>query len=163
MRTGLLYLTSGCYTWAPDFTFFVVKDSAVEQITWTDDFSVGVAHLDRQHKGLIQILNRLIAESQATTGSEIVSETLNDMMRYTQEHFEAEEILFRQYDYPHLEEHTAQHNAFLRKTAELCMDTVRNVQTVPDALLHYLSNWLVEHILHSDRAYKEFFQECGLE
>jgi hemerythrin-like metal-binding protein len=65
----------------------------MEQITWTEDFSVGVVRLDEQHKRLIQMINRLIAKPQTTTESEMVSDLLSDMTNYAQKHFAAEEEL----------------------------------------------------------------------
>ena len=131
----------------------------MEQITWTEDFSVGVVRLDEQHKRLIKMINRLIAEPQTTTESEMVSDLLSDMTNYAQAHFTAEEELMRQHNYPRLEEHVAQHRAFQKKTVDFCSATVLNVGIVPETMLHYLSDWLVEHILRSDMAYKPFFRE----
>ncbi len=135
----------------------------MEPITWTENFSVGVRQFDEQHKQLVRMLNRLIAEPEAGTRSETVSELLDAMTEYAQQHFEAEEELMQQYNYPQLEEHAAQHNAFRRKTAELCMDAMYQVGTVPESILQYLRDWLVEHILQSDMDYKPFFRELSIE
>jgi hemerythrin-like metal-binding protein len=109
------------------------------------------------------MINRLIAEPQTTTESETVSDLLSDMTNYAQEHFAAEEELMRQHNYPRLEEHVAQHRAFQKKTVDFCLATVLNVGIVPETMLHYLSDWLVEHILKSDMAYKPFFCEQRIE
>ena len=135
----------------------------MEQITWTEDFSVGVVRLDEQHKRLIQMINRLIAKPQTTTKSEMVSDLLSDMTNYAQKHFAAEEELMRQYNYPHLKEHVAQHRAFQKKTVDFCSATMLNIGIVPETMLHYLSDWLVEHILKIDMAYKPFFREQRIE
>ena len=134
----------------------------MEQITWTEDFSVGVVRLNEQHKRLIQMINRLIAEPQTTTSSETVSDLLNDMTKYAQEHFAIEEDLMRQHNYPHLEEHIVQHRSFQKKTVDFCSATMLDVTAVPEIMLHYLRDWLVEHILKSDMVYKPFFREQGL-
>ncbi len=131
----------------------------MEQITWTEDFSVGIARIDEQHKRLIQMINRLIAEPQTTTKSETVSDLLNDMTNYAFEHFATEEELMREHNYPHLEEHVAQHRAFRKKTVDFCSATMLDVEAVPETMLYYLRDWLVEHILKSDMAFKPFFRE----
>jgi hemerythrin len=146
----------------PTYSLAIRKDR-VEQITWTEEFSVGVARLDRQHKRLIQMTNRLIATPQTTTDSELISDILSDMTNYAQEHFAAEEELMRQHDYPRLEEHIAQHRAFQKTTVDFCSATMLNVRFVPESVLHYLSDWLVDHILDSDMAYKPFFHERRIE
>lgn len=134
----------------------------MEQIAWTEDVSVEVAIIDRQHKRLIEMINRLITDPETTTKSETISELLTDMTNYAQEHFATEEELMRQHNYLHLEEHVAQHRAFRKKTVDFCTATTLDVGTVPQTMLRYLSNWLLEHILTSDMAYKPFFRERGL-
>jgi hemerythrin-like metal-binding protein len=135
----------------------------MEPIQWTESFSVGVKLFDEQHKQLIGMINRLSEDPQAATSSETVSELLDAMTDYAQGHFEAEETLMEKHSYPQLREHTAQHHAFRRKTAELCMDTMNRVDTVPESLLEYLRDWLIGHILKSDMAYKPFFHELTID
>lgn len=135
----------------------------MEQITWTDNFSVGVATIDDQHHRLIEMINRLITESQATTQSEVVSDLLTDMTKYAQEHFATEEELMHQYNYPDLEEHISQHRAFKKTTANLCRATMSDFEIVPETMLRYLCDWFKKHILETDMAYKAFFHEQGLE
>lgn len=134
-------------------------EDRMEQIAWTEDFSVGVVIIDEQHKQLIALVNRLIAKPQTTTKSEAISDLLSDMTNYAIEHFATEEELLRQHNYPHLEEHVAQHRAFRKQIVDFCMATMSNVATVPETMLHYLRDWFVEHILKSDMAYKPFFRE----
>ena len=134
----------------------------VEQIIWTEDFSVGVARIDEQHKRLIGMINRLISAPQARARSETISDLLNDMTSYAQEHFATEEALMRQYNYPQLEEHVAQHRTFREKTVGFCSAAILDAPGLPEAMLYYLRNWLVDHILNSDMAFKPFFREQGL-
>ena len=131
----------------------------MEPITWNDDFKVGVEQLDEQHRQLIQILNRLISKPQATTGSETISELLNDMMNYSKTHFETEENFLRQCNYPHLDEQIAQHRAFRKKNVDFCTATMQKDKTVPKEILHYLHDWWMNHILKSDMKYKPFLNK----
>lgn len=135
----------------------------MEQITWTEDFSVGVERLDEQHRHLVRMINQLIAKPHTTTRSETVSDLLTGMTKYAQEHFATEEDLMRQHNYPHLEEQISKHRAFRKKTVDFCSATMLDVVVVPEAMLRYLREWLVEHILKTDMAYKPFFRGHGLE
>jgi hemerythrin len=125
-------------------------------------YFIGIWKLDEQHKQLIKMINLLLAAPQTTTRSETVSDLLSHMTKYAEEHFATEEELMRKHDYPHLEQHIAQHLAFQEKTADFCSAAMQSVADVPEALLHYLSEWLVEHILMSDMVYKRFFRDFGL-
>ena len=128
----------------------------IELLSWTEDFSVGDAKIDEQHKQLFNMINRLITESETTIQSETVSDLLTDMTNYAQEHFAAEEKLMRKHNYPHLEEHIAQHLTFRIKVLDFCKDAMKGVGGIPSTMLSYLRDWLVEHILKSDKAFKPY-------
>ncbi len=135
----------------------------MEPIIWTDDFSVGVEQLDEQHKRLVAMINRLIANPAATTKSETVSELLSDMITYAQEHFGTEEALMRRCKAPNVDEHAAEHLEFWEKSVELCSAAMLGVSVVPEAILQYLRDWLETHIFLSDRAYAPYFRSLAVE
>ncbi len=130
----------------------------MENIVWSDEFQVGVAILDQQHRRLISMINKLIGSSPVTTRSETVSEILDDMTRYAREHFATEEKLLDVHGCPQLEEHRKQHQAYQKKTAEFCCATTLGVPEVPGALLAYLREWWLHHILEEDMKYKPFLE-----
>ncbi len=134
----------------------------MEQIVWSDNFSVGIKLFDDQHKGLIAILNKMIKNPTATTKSETVSDVLTDMTNYAHQHFQAEEDLMIEHGYPHLKQQKSQHKEFREKVLKLCTATTYDVEAVPQVLLEYLKQWLTQHILHEDMEYKTFFEEKGV-
>lgn len=134
----------------------------MQEIVWSQDFSVGVTRFDEQHKQLISMLNLLIRDPSATTDSETVSEILARMTNYAREHFRAEEDLMLQYDFPGYSDHRARHQAFLHQVVQFCAATNSGDETIPQQLLEFLKDWLATHILEEDMAYKEFFQGKGV-
>lgn len=135
----------------------------METIQWSEKFSVGVEELDQQHQQLIKMLNRLISTPETMdTHSETISEILQAMTRYAQEHFKTEEKLLRAYDYPDLEKHKLEHIAYRKKTLDFSTATIVGVESVPEILLAYLADWWVHHILDEDMKYKSFFAEKGV-
>ena len=134
----------------------------IELIKWTDEFSVGVARMDEQHRRLIRMINRLLQKPEATTQSESISDLLTEMTGYASEHFRAEEELMSEYGYPRLEDQRLQHKEFRRKTVDFCSATTIGASSVPNTMLTYLREWLVHHILREDMEYKSFFQDKGL-
>ena len=136
----------------------------MEPVQWSEKFSVGVRVLDQQHQQLIKLLNRLIStQGTINTHSETVSDTLEAMTRYAQAHFKAEERLMEAYGFPGLEEQKIQHRDFRKRTVDLCTATYLGVDQIPEALLLYLSDWWVRHILEHDMAYRSFFKDKGVE
>ncbi|NQV35335.1 MAG: hemerythrin family protein [Phycisphaeraceae bacterium] len=134
----------------------------MEPIIWTENYSVGVALFDEQHKSLVGILNKMIEDPTVTTGSETVSDVLTEMTQYALSHFRSEEDLMNEHGYPHLEQHRKQHRTFENKVVTLCSATGERIEDVPQVLLEYLQKWLTQHILCEDMEYKAFFREKGV-
>ena len=135
----------------------------MELVQWSEKFSVGVKELDEQHQQLIKLLNLLIStQGTANTRSETISDTLMAMTRYAQAHFQAEESLMEAYDYPGLKEQKIQHRDFRKKTVSFSTATYYGIDQVPEALLEYLVEWWVHHILEDDMAYRSFFNNKGV-
>jgi hemerythrin-like metal-binding protein len=135
----------------------------MELVQWSEKFSVGVRELDEQHQHLIKLLNLLIStQGTANTRSETISDTLMAMTRYAQSHFQAEEKLMEAYDYPGLEKQKIQHRDFRKKTVAFSTATYYGIDQVPEALLEYVVEWWVHHILEDDMAYRSFFNNKGV-
>ena len=135
----------------------------MELVQWSEKFSVGVRELDEQHQHLIKLLNLLIStQGTANTRSETISDTLMAMTRYAQAHFQAEEKLMEDYGFPGLEEQKIQHRDFRKKTVAFSTATYYGIDQVPEALLEYLVEWWVHHILEDDMAYRSFFKDKGV-
>ena len=136
----------------------------MEPIQWSEEFSVGVRELDQQHQQLIKLLNHLIlTQGTKSMNSETISDVLTEMTRYAQTHFKAEERLMEDYGYPGLEDQKLQHRDFRKKTVDFCTATTQGFEQVPEAILEYLVNWLIHHILEDDMAYRSFFKDKGVE
>ena len=125
----------------------------MEPIQWKEEYSVGVPELDEQHKGLVMLINRL---TEAGHRPERIKSALAALDRYTKEHFRAEEALMSSRHYEDLDEHRKQHQAFEEWLQAVKM--VYNFSSSPDffadTVSTFLRNWLVNHILKTDMAYK---------
>ena len=130
----------------------------MEKICWKDEYSVGVEKLDRQHRHLFEIINKLIDRSAASSDLKLVSETLTEMLKYAKEHFTDEEVLMQEYGYPEIGSHKEQHIYFFKTTAELSINALNNQSMVSREIVEFLKLWLTLHILKCDMKYKEFFK-----
>lgn len=131
----------------------------MDLIVWTEELSVGITRMDEQHKRLIAMINRLAVEPDTTTESVLISDLLTDMIRYAREHFRDEEAMLIAHEYPFISQQKEQHLAFIQKTVDFCSAVEVGVGMVPQALLTYLKEWLVHHILEQDMKYRTFFQD----
>jgi len=131
-------------------------------IRWDDSFSVGVAEIDAQHKRLVEMINELYDAMRQKRGKEILSEILNEMVKYAAVHFATEEKYFVQYFYPETDSHRKEHREFKKKVDELTKRFEANEIGITGEVIDFLSTWLKEHIKGSDKKYGPFLNEKGI-
>lgn len=126
---------------------------------WTPGMSVGVEAMDAQHRALFAALNRLVVAVRSGRGAGEVAPLLSFLDHYVREHFSEEEQLMTEAAYPGLDAHRRQHAAFICELDAL-KSRLSAVDVDREALageLHLrLRDWLVNHIIVTDRAYGEF-------
>jgi hemerythrin-like metal-binding protein len=131
-------------------------------ITWSDRLSVGVERIDKQHRQLVDLLNSLHAEMLAGRGMQALSEVLGNLIQYTKTHFNTEETLFRNHGYPDAQAHKQQHDELTEKAVALAREVSSGRATLTLPTMNFLKDWLSNHILKSDMAYKPFFAAKGI-
>lgn len=119
-------------------------------IVWGPDLQLGHRIIDKQHEELVALLNDLDDVIAGRIGS------LTDIMRrletYVVFHFGTEEALMRSLaeTVPYIE-HCKEHRQFVTQLGGLQDMDTRKPAEIAAGLADYLSNWLREHILVSDR------------
>jgi hemerythrin len=130
-------------------------------IKWIPEMSVGVAELDEQHQGLVALLNRLHEKMMSGQGLAVLDAVLGELLRYAEVHFAAEERLFEQHGYPEALAHQAEHHAFTARVRELQAEVAAGKRFVSLPTLNFLRDWLADHVMRVDMAYKSFFAGRG--
>jgi hemerythrin-like metal-binding protein len=126
-----------------------------DPLTWKDSYSVGVPLLDSHHKGLIALINRLSAEDP---DSDLMGWIFAELEAYTKDHFAAEEALMKEAGYPDLKRHRREHAAFerwLSAVRQTYAIGVASPSMLSETVNAFLRDWLVNHILSSDMAYRD--------
>lgn len=130
-------------------------------IKWSEAMSVGVPRLDRDHKILIGLINRL-DEASADGGdsrSRMMAEALEVLLAYTIFHFSREEAVMEACGYPALGQHHEEHRVLTREVQELQQRFHQDVCSLAEFdILHFLKGWLNHHILLQDMAYRPYVQ-----
>ena len=131
-------------------------EERIEAFIWDDKFNTGVDVVDTQHHKLVDLINRLGSISGHVTSAGELGDILTELGNYTVYHFGTEEELMRKYsiDATHQTAHLKAHHHFTEQVtvaAKILMGStdVNNQLVAP--LLKYLTNWLVQHILGSDK------------
>ena len=122
-------------------------------ITWKDYYSVNDPLLDAEHKQIIECINELYSAWQGSTQSEVTKRVLDKLVQYTQTHFEHEEELMKEADFPQFDAHKVLHDDMRRRTIGL--RTHLTLVTARDVLV-FLKGWWLEHIQGEDKLYSSY-------
>ncbi len=129
---------------------------------WTEELLTGISQVDEQHKWLVDSTNALHEELlKPEPDREAIGEILFGLVDYTYNHFIMEEELFQRLGYPETDAHKAQHNTFTSKVTSL-LERHDAGEPVTTETLELLKNWLIHHIMKTDKAYVSFFREHGI-
>jgi len=124
-------------------------------VLWTKDLSIGIEEVDDQHQYLIDRINRLWRALLEKRADGEVVWLIEDLHKYTQTHFVAEEALMRSFDYPKLEEHKRSHRNFEDYIRTAADEMIAGKPITMD-LLHFLNDWLQKHIKVTDQDYARY-------
>lgn len=131
-------------------------------LTWGSRYSIGIQTIDTQHKGLFDSLNDLHAAMMKGQGQELAGPILQRLVKYTHEHFAAEESMLAAAKYPQLDQHRINHRDFTKKVAEFVTRFERGEATSTVELLTFLRDWLAAHIQVEDSKYSPWMTERGM-
>ena len=133
----------------------------VDAVLWKKEYSVNIQEIDEQHNLLIQMINDLLQVIIQKSGQVTVYEVLERLIHYTRTHFEAEEALMRNADFPGYEAHKARHDQFISEVEALerrAKISQGSEQLVGMEMLFKLKDWLVDHIVVMDMDYSRHVQ-----
>lgn len=125
-------------------------------LIWEDRFKIGIDVIDREHKKLFQIINKLFAFSeQETKGPWVCQEGIKYFKEHALEHFAEEEDYMESISYEGLETHKRLHEDFSMRTLPALEKELEQSGYAKDAIRHFLAvcaGWLIGHTLTEDRA-----------
>ncbi len=91
-----------------------------------------------------------------------MEDVLNDLTNYTEVHFKTEEGYFNKFNYSDSSLHTNEHRIFIEKVTAFKKDFEMKGLPIHTAILSFLLDWLMDHILLSDKKYTDCFNSHGL-
>ncbi len=128
------------------------------KLAWKDEYDLGIASIDAQHRNIIGIINDLTDLMERGVSGDGISEAVSKMRRYAEEHLAYEENLFSRCGYAETDEHREEHDVFRETIEEFHARSKRSDPVVAIEMLGYLEGWLLKHILVTDRKYVETFR-----
>ena len=131
----------------------------MDKIEWTDDFLIGIPEVDMQHRSLISSLNKLVSKYEQNPGE--IKDMIDFLVDYVLLHFDTEERLMEQYEYPDIDEHIEEHRAFTKRLNKLMDDFMLSGPSpeMEKRIEEDLVLWIREHIMKIDKKMGMYLKE----
>jgi len=130
---------------------------------WSEKLSVGVSQFDAEHKRLVGMVNDLFDAVSAGRGKEVLGPILDGLVSYTKTHFANEEKFMAQHGFPAFAAHKAEHDALAKQVGDIEKKFRGGATSVLSMeVMAFLKNWLVKHILGTDKGYGPFLNGKGI-
>jgi hemerythrin len=124
-----------------------------DYVTWKEFYSVGNPSIDVEHKQVIGIINDLHEAMGEGKDQALVKPILDRLLKHTLAHFEHEEHVMQDNEYPDFAQHKALHDEIRQKT--IALHEHADLVTGRD-LLQFLKDWWLGHIQNQDRKYTPY-------
>ncbi|OHD16021.1 MAG: hypothetical protein A2086_04875 [Spirochaetes bacterium GWD1_27_9] len=135
----------------------------MDYFIWDKNYNTNIEKIDEQHEILLSMMNSLHngLKLSDTHLNKIVANVINDLFDYISYHFKTEEDLMEKSNYPYYEEHKNEHSVFFKKMLEIQKEFSKGKLNIEKELLDFLKDWLIKHILATDKKLGNFLLEKG--
>ena len=126
------------------------------RLVWQDRYNIGVDIIDKEHRKLFSIMNRLLTFIEDEDKSQwVCQEGVKYFKGHAMKHFSEEEAYMASIDYHGYETHRRLHDDFRRKTLPALEEELKKNDYSQESVSHFLgvcAGWLIGHTLTEDRA-----------
>jgi len=124
------------------------------QFVWKDEFNIGVDIIDKEHKKLFKIINKLFEfKEEDSTRQWACREGIKFFKQHAADHFADEEAYMDSINYEGIEQHKHLHKGFRENTLPALELELEQSDYSPDSVEHFLgvcAGWLIGHTLSED-------------
>jgi hemerythrin-like metal-binding protein len=122
---------------------------------WNNSLDVHVKEMNDEHKGLIDLMNRLHDETEQGKPKDVLKDTFRELVLHTRQHFQDEEQYMYSINYPGLPTHRLIHARLLTQLVAYFEEFQRGEGRVEAQVFDFFKNWLTTHIKGIDVQYGE--------
>lgn len=125
-------------------------------LEWQERYNIGVDIIDKEHKKLFKIINKLFAFGEDEEKSQwVCQEGIKYFKDHAVKHFADEEAYMESIHYKGLQMHKRIHSDFRDKTLPLLQKELEDSEYSEESVSHFLgvcTGWLLGHTLTEDHA-----------
>jgi hemerythrin len=125
-------------------------------IKWYKKYELGIEELDEHHRHLVDLLNMAYTGINNGAERDELGAVLDELSRYAQYHFAAEEHGMEVNQFPNPSIHINEHEKFSTRIKGFQKEFHAGRSDLSVEVVQFLYNWLMYHILHTDAEYGRF-------
>lgn len=134
------------------------KNDPNDWIVFDDSHLIGVAEIDDQHRRLVRLVNQMNRVLVKPDNEANTKALFDELIQFTQFHFETEQRLMEQYDYPGKDAHVSEHKLLLDDLQHQLTHAHLGTEILT---LQTIKSWLLGHIRTADMALGVFLKARG--
>ncbi|NLP34040.1 MAG: hemerythrin family protein [Clostridiales bacterium] len=120
-----------------------------------EEFRTGIEEIDKEHQKLFEIADRLyqtMINEFIPDKYDYIVDAINELKEYAATHFRHEEEYMMRIRFKKLISQKAEHDEFIEKLEQYDLDEIdENQRKVILDLLEFINEWLIHHIMESDK------------
>jgi len=133
----------------------------MEIVSWGVKYTTGIASIDKQHKELVDLTNKLYQaclnrNEDVDTAFRTAMSRLVEYVRY---HFSDEQVLLERIKFPNHIEHKKAHEDLIKEILEASKNYSAGKKFVPNHFVRTLKDWIFGHIAVSDKIYASYVHD----
>lgn len=128
----------------------------MDWIPWNELLKTGEPAMDADHAELAELFNALGRAVKNRLDTDACVSALDEIIRHTKAHFEAEDRLMAEHRYPKAEQHRAEHASLLKQALTYRAKVASGGAGMYIALVHFPEDWMARHLRTADKQLADF-------
>ncbi len=122
-------------------------------LNWRRQYALGIGSVDREHKKLLELSERLINAIMLNTSEKDIHKYMDQFHKAAVAHFANEEKYLHETNYANTPHHMEKHAKLIEQLAEIKEQVHQNKESERTSLCDFLRRWALAHILLEDRKF----------
>jgi hemerythrin len=127
----------------------------------SEELILGIQKIDDQHKRFVDMLNRMTIALHHPYPEEEMEHLIPKLSDFSRHHFDTEEGLLREINFPQIRDHSIAHTRFVNKV-QIFSDGLLIQHTNMDQFVLFTFKWLQNHIKSFDTDYYRYLTKHNL-
>ena len=125
-------------------------------LSWSPQYSIGNDLIDAEHEELFRLINAFDDRWQEKRDQQSIAVLLNRLIAYAEMHFQHEETIMRDAEFPRLAEHQKTHEAMVETIFNLRQSFEAQHSHLEMNTMKFIKTWLLGHIVQNDYLFRDF-------